>query len=54
MIKNILRNKDLAAGYKEIVQNVKEFKYPIKVVISIGNNNVTVITCYPLKKRRKI
>jgi len=43
----------LSQGKYEIIKNVGGFKYPLKIVISIENDIITVITNYPLKKGRK-
>ena len=50
---------DLLAGIKlhngkhEISRNIVGFQYPLKIIISVEGDTVTVITSYPLKKRRK-
>ena len=35
-----------------LIRDVAGFKYPIKIVVSVDNNMITVITNYPLKKGR--
>lgn len=50
IIEQMLINLNLTDGQHEVINNVIGFKYPIKVVIAIKNDNLTVITCYPLKK----
>ena len=49
----ILKNMNLVQGEHEIVKDVPGFKYPLKIAISVVADAVTVITTYPLKKRRK-
>ena len=43
----------LVEGEHEVVEDIEGFKYPIKIVVSVKGNRITVITNYPLKKRRK-
>ena len=52
-ILDILKDIELSPGKHEIVKGVKGFKYPLKIVVSIENDVITVITNYPLKKGRK-
>jgi hypothetical protein len=35
------------------VENIAGFKYPLKIVVSVEGDIITVITNYPLKKGRK-
>jgi hypothetical protein len=51
-IENILADLDLHEGEHELIKEVPGFKYPIKIVVSVENNIMTVITNYPLKKGR--
>ena len=53
MLKNILEGKNLSQGNQEIIEDVEGFKYPLKIVISVENDIITVITNYPFKKGRK-
>jgi hypothetical protein len=52
-ITDILTNMNLHQGEHEIIKEVLGFKYPLKIVVSVEGNLMTVITNYPLKKRRK-
>ena len=52
-IEDILRKENLSPGKHEILQEIKDQKFPIKIVVSIENDTIVVITNYPLKKRRK-
>ena len=52
-VRKILEGKELVQGNLEIIENVKGFKYPLKVVVSVEGDIITVITNYPLKKGRK-
>lgn len=52
-VRKILEGKELTQGDQEIIENVEGFKYPIKVVVSVEDDIITVITNYPLKKGRK-
>ncbi|MFH1288484.1 MAG: hypothetical protein ABII25_07285 [bacterium] len=49
----ILEKKVLSQGIHEIVENIEKFEYPLKVVIALENDIITVIINYPLKKGRK-
>ena len=53
MIKEILQNLDLEDGEHEVIKGVQGFEYPIKVLVSVKGNILTVITNYPLKKGRR-
>jgi len=46
----ILNKKELIQGSQEIVENIEGFKYPLKVIVSLKDDEVTIITNYPLKK----
>lgn len=52
-ITNILTNMNLHQGEHEITKDVRGFKYPLKIVVSVEEGLITVITNYPLKKGRK-
>lgn len=55
VILKVLRDKDLShQGTHEIAENVKGFKYPIKIIVTVENDIITIVTNYPLKKGRKI
>jgi hypothetical protein len=49
----IIGEKELSAGVHEIVKNVEGFTYPLKVVVAVENDIMTIITTYPLKKGRR-
>ena len=50
---DILKNMNLHQGEHEIIRDVFGFRYTLKIVASAEENLMTVITNYPLKKRRK-
>jgi predicted transcriptional regulator len=52
-ILRILEGRDFNQGNQEIIENVEGFKYPLKIVIVVENDIITVETNYPLKKGRK-
>jgi hypothetical protein len=55
IISKILENRDLThQGTCEIVEDVEGFKYPLKIIVAVENDIITIITSYPLKKGRKI
>ena len=53
VIFNTLKNLKLSQGKQEIIKEVDGLKYPLKIVVSVENDIITVITNYPLKKGRK-
>ncbi|OQX78334.1 MAG: hypothetical protein B6D61_05825 [Bacteroidetes bacterium 4484_249] len=53
IVESVLKDLKLNEGGHEIIKNISGFKYPIKIVVAVENNIVTVITNYPLKKGRK-
>ncbi len=51
-VERILATLELADGEHELIRDISGFKYPIKIVVAVENDIMTVITNYPLKKRR--
>ena len=49
-IEKILSDLVLSNGEHELIKDLPGFKYPIKIVISVEDDMITVITNYPLKK----
>lgn len=53
-VRLIVKGKVLTKGNQEIIEkNVKGFKHPIKIIVSVENDIITVVTNYPLKKGGK-
>ena len=52
-VEKILEEKELIQGNQEIIEDVQGLKYPLKIVVSVEGDLVTVITNYPLKRGRK-
>ena len=52
-ITDILANMNLHAGEHEIIKHVPGLQYPVKMLVSVEEDLITVITNYPLKKGRK-
>ena len=52
-VEEILRSLDLHDGEHELIRDIPGFKYPIKIILSVESNIMTVITNYPLKKGRR-
>ena len=50
MVINILKDMELADGKHEIVREVAGLKFPLKIVVNVESDNVTVTTNYPVKK----
>ncbi len=51
-IEKILTDSNLNDGEHELIRDIAGFQYPIKIVVSVENNIMTVITNYLLKKGR--
>ncbi len=51
-METILNKKELKEGKNEIIENIDGFKYPIKIVATVEEDIITIITCYPLKRRK--
>ena len=52
-VADIVEDVALSQGKHEIVKAIRGFKYPLKIVVYVKRDIVTVITNYPLKKGRK-
>jgi len=44
----------LDVGNHELIKEVAGFKYPIKIVVSVEEDKMNVITNYPLKRGRTL
>ena len=51
-IENQLIDLKLENGNHNIISEIAGFNYPIKIVVFVEGNTLTVITNYPLKKGR--
>ncbi len=51
-VTDILANMNLHQGEHEIIKDIGQ-KYPLKIVVSVEKDTLSVITNYPLKKGRK-
>jgi hypothetical protein len=49
-ITNILRKMKLSSGDHEIIKHIPGFQHPLKIVVTVDVNLMTVVTNYPLKK----
>ena len=49
----VLGEREIPPGTHEIIEKVESFKYPLKIVINVEDDIITVITNHPLKKGRK-
>lgn len=52
-VRRILAGKELIQGNQEIIENVEDFKYPLKITVSVEDDIITVVTSYPVKKGRQ-
>lgn len=53
VITGILKGMRLRQGENTIVKDVPGISFPLKVVISVENELIKIITNYPLKKGKK-
>jgi hypothetical protein len=51
-IHDVLVGMNLKEGENEIVKHIDQCEYPLKIIVSVKKDTVTVITNYPLKKGR--
>ncbi len=51
-VEKIIKDLDLNEGEHEVIKNVSGFRYPLKIVVAVEGDIMTVITNYPLKKGR--
>ena len=49
-ITDLLKGLILPEGKHQLIRNLADFILPIKIVITIKSNVVTIVACYPLKK----
>ena len=49
-ILKILEGRELSPGTHQIIQRVEGFQYPLKVILAVQGDVITIITNYPLKK----
>ena len=52
-IEDVLRKIELADGKHEFVKHIRDQNFPIKIIVSVKGEVVSVITNYPLKKGLK-
>ncbi len=52
-ITRIVETANLDAEEYELIKDIPGFKFPIKIVVAVEGEVVTVVTAYPLKKERK-
>ena len=50
VVTDAIKETRLSDGRQEIVRKVVDLKYPLKIVLEVTGNIVTIITTYPLKK----
>jgi len=48
----ILEGRDLHPGIHEIIESIEGSRFPLKIVVAVEGDRMTVITNYPLKKGR--
>jgi len=51
MWRHVSKYSKLAQGKSQIIEKIDGLKYPLKIVFSVHDDTITVMTAYPLKKR---
>jgi len=51
-VEKIIKDLELNEGEHEAIKNVSGFRYPLKIVVAVEGDIMTVITNYSLKKGR--
>ena len=51
-VSDILEKEKLSSGRHEIVRKISGMKLPLKIIVAVEGEFVTVISAYPLKKGR--
>lgn len=49
-VEKLVEAMHLEKGRHKILKHVVDFKYPLKIVVDVEDNVITIITNYPLKK----
>ena len=53
VIVNTLKETEFpSSGKQELIKDISGFEFPIKIVFDVQAEVITVITAYPLKRRR--
>jgi hypothetical protein len=50
LIEKSIEKSELNEGIQEIINEIDGLSFPLKIVLSVEKNIITVITNYPLKK----
>jgi len=53
VVEEILREENLVQGKHAVIRSLPGFIYPLKIVVVVEGDVVTVVTNYPLKKGRQ-
>jgi len=51
-VKDILAAVELPQGRTEIIMDMTGVKFPVKTVVRHTEDEITIITCYPVKTRK--
>ena len=52
-ILEIVEGKDFSQGIQEIIKSVGPQQYPLKIILAVEENQITIVTAYPLKRGLK-
>ncbi|HDZ01704.1 MAG TPA: hypothetical protein ENH52_09635 [Nitrospirae bacterium] len=53
VISEILENMEFSHGRNEIIKKAAGFKFPLKIIVDMKNDILTVVTTYPLRKGKE-
>ena len=53
VVVDLLSGVHFMPGEHQIIRQIDDFNFPLKIIITVGNEDITVITTYPLKKGRE-
>lgn len=52
LLLDALKGKELTRDKHVIVENIAGFRYPLKIVINVEDDIITVISNYPVRRRK--
>ena len=53
VISEILKKMEFSHGRNEIIKKAAGFKFPLKIIVDMKNDILTVVTTYPLRKGKE-
>lgn len=52
-ILEILEGKHFSQGNQQIIEHVGGRQYPLKIILAVEHDRITIVTAYPLKRGKK-